>query len=786
MAEDTATSLPHALTLWYLQPATDWESEALPIGNGRLGAMAFGGVATEHLQLNEKTLWTGGPGAVEDGHPYAYGLWERQRAGALQEVRDHLAAHGSAEPAWLAEKLGQRDWAFGAYQPFGDVYIDVHDAGVSADNYRRSLDLTTAIARVDYDIDGIHYSREHLASYPDGVIASRLEASQAGKLSLTVRFESPNRHARVHVNDGRITIRGSLPDNGLRYEGQLLVVAEDGSLLDGEDSVTVREARAATLLLCLGTDYAERYPSYRGKKPHRKVSRRINAAAAQPYSALRTGHVTDYAGQFGRVRLDIGAPPHTTLPTDELLAGYDGTGPDARALESLYFQYGRYLLLASSRPGSLPANLQGVWNASPTPPWSSDYHVNINLQMNYWPAETTNLAESVTPLVDFIDALRPAGRDAAKQLDGASGWIVGNQTNVWGFAGVRDHPTSFWFPEAAAWLCRHLWEHYEFGGEVDFLRTKAFPIMAEAALFWLDFLVPDVNDDLLVVSPSYSPEHGPVTAGASMAQQVVADLFAHTIAASEVLGEDPAFRRRLATALRRLDPGLRIGGWGQLQEWKADVDDATDDHRHVSHLYALHPGGRISPGKTPELAQAAMATLRARGDGGTGWSKAWKINFWARLHDGDHAHRMLRELLRHSTLSNLWDTHPPFQIDGNFGATAGMAEMLLQSRWDGENRATLHILPALPTSWRQGTVTGLRGRGAVIVDIAWAGGLPTRIHFSSPGRDVKLRLVSTLFANGRYVLIQCATGDLVDHHRSGTLVTMQARTGERYEVVATG
>ncbi|WP_020574115.1 glycosyl hydrolase family 95 catalytic domain-containing protein [Actinopolymorpha alba] len=768
--------------MWYDEPASDWEREALPIGNGRLGAMVFGGVASERLQLNEKSLWTGGPGSVEDGHAYGYGLWETPRPGALQRVRDELTERSHAEPDWLASQLGQPDWGFGAYQPFGDLYIDLHDAGVAPSHYRRSLDLAEGIARVEYTIDGVRYLREHFASHPAGVIATRLTASKAAKLSLTVRFTSPHDHAHVHVHNGRIMVRGALPDNGLIYEGQILVIAENGTLHDGEETVTVREAQAVTILLSAGTDYADRYPRYRGKDPHRRITRQVNTAASQTYAALRASHVTDHGSLFHRVRLDLGQPATLTMPTGELLDRYDGAGPDSRALEVLHFQYGRYLLVASSRPGSLPANLQGVWNASTAPPWSSDYHVNINLQMNYWPAHLTNLAETTEPLFDFIDAQRLPGREAAQQICGVRGWVVHNQTNIWGFNGVRDYPKSFWFPEAAAWLCRHLWEHYEFEGDLDFLREKAYPVMAEAARFWLDFLVTDPSDGQLVVSPSYSPEHGLVTAGAAMSQQLVWDLLANTLAANQLLGDDPGLRQELVDTLARLDPGLRVGSWGQLQEWKVDLDDPVDEHRHVSHLYALHPGAQLSPLTETKLTDAVKVTLRARGDGGTGWSKAWKINFWARLLDGDHAYLMLRELLHHSTLPNLWDTHPPFQIDGNFGATAGIAEMLVQSRL-ADGLATIHVLPALPTAWESGSVIGLRARGGVTVDVSWAAGHARQVYLTAH-HDQRVRVKCGVFDRGAYKLLDAETGELVDHHCDGDEVAFLLREGRHYEALA--
>nr|WP_192756684.1 glycoside hydrolase N-terminal domain-containing protein [Actinopolymorpha pittospori] len=769
--------------MWYDAPASDWEREALPIGNGTLAASVFGGVASERLLLNEKTLWTGGPGAFEGGRAYRYGLWDYPRTGVLDDVRRRIAAGEHLAPEWLAERLGQYDTAFGAYQPFGELHFDLHDPGSAPKGYRRELSLSEGVARVDYHLDGTHFSREHIASHPAGVIATRFQASEPRKLSLTVRFRTPHPDPRVHVHNGRITVRGTLPDNGLTYEGQVLVIAEDGFLYDGEDTVSVRDAYAATVIFCAGTDYSPSYPHYRGRDPHRPLTRRVNAAAAQPYAHLRAAHIADHAGLMGRVHLDIGQPASLALPTDELLARYDGVGPDSRALEAMFFQYGRYLLIASSRPGSLPANLQGIWNASTTPPWSSDYHVNINLQMNYWPAEPTHLAETVGPLVDYIEAMVPPGREAARTICGVDGWVVQNQTNIWGFNGVRQYATSFWFPEAAAWLCRHLWEHYEFSGDVGYLRERAYPVMVEAVRFWLDFLVEDPADGTLVVSPSYSPEHGPVTAAAAMSQQIVWDLLSNTIAASVVLDDDPRLRQRMVDTRERLDPGLRIGSWGQLQEWKADLDDTTDDHRHVSHLYALHPGAQVSPLDTPELAKAAQVSLRARGDGGTGWSKAWKINFWARLHDGDHAHLMLQELLRHSTLPNLWDTHPPFQIDGNFGATAGIAELLVQSRLDG-GVASIHVLPALPAVWAGGQVAGLRARGDVTLDITWADTHAIRIDLV-PGRTGVLRVTGDLFATP-YALLDQSTSEPVEHTRcdSDDTIAFTAQAGHHYRASA--
>jgi alpha-L-fucosidase 2 len=500
-------------------------------------------------------------------------------------------------------------------------------------------------------------------------------------------------------------------------------------------------------ILAARTNYAMRYPDYRSSSgdPARRVAADTAGAARLQHPVLSRRHADDYQALFGRVELDLGAKLPKTSGTDKLRVNY-GNGDVAvdRALEQLYFQYGRYLLIASSREGALPANLQGVWNDKASPPWNSDYHVNINLQMNYWPAESANLAETAGPLFDFVDHLVTPGKLAAQRYFGAPGWTMFLNTNAWGYVGPIDWPTAFWQPEASAWLALHYYEHYLFGRDEAFLKSRAWPVMRGAAEFWLAALTTDPRDGKLVVSPSYSPEHGPFTAGAAMSQQIVAELFTNTANVARSMG-DKAFEQRLREALTKLDTGLRVGKWGQLQEWKSDLDDPKNDHRHVSHLFALHPGRSIDPAKTPELAAAARKSLDARGDASTGWSRAWKINFWARLRDGDRAHKLLEGLLRDSTLPNLWDTHPPFQIDGNFGATAGMIEMLLQSQ-----NGTIEILPALPNAWVRGSVRGLRARGDVTVDFEWDSCGPRSVNLL-PGRDGPIALQSKIFT-GQYRL----------------------------------
>ncbi|WP_438493449.1 glycosyl hydrolase family 95 catalytic domain-containing protein [Streptomyces asiaticus] len=773
-----AAADPH--TLWYAKPAADWEKEALPIGNGAMGAMVSGGVGEEKLQFNEKTLWTGGPGSAG----YNFGNWNSPRPTAIQEVVDTINTQGKADPSWVAGKLGQDRTGFGAYQTFGDLNLEMAGGEPSYTNYRRSLDVRNAVAGVRYDAGGATFDREYFASYPDKVIAGRLGANQSGKVSFTLGYSSPRSDFTATANGGRLTIRGKLADNGLVFESQIQVKAQGGTVTGGDGQVKVTGADSATFVMSAGTNYAQRYPSYRGNDPHETVSKAVDAAAATSYDGLKSAHVADHRGLFDRAKLDIGQSM-PDKPTDQLRAEYsDGASAQDRALEALFYQYGRYLLMASSRPGSLPANLQGVWNDSTSPPWSADYHTNINVQMNYWPAAQANLAETAEPFTAFVEDLRNAGTKSATDMFGSPGWVVQNETTPYGYTGVHNAATSFWFPETNGWLASQVYDQYLFSKDTAFLRDRAYPLLKGAAQFWLKNLRTDPKDGKLVVTPTLSPEHGEFTSGDSMAQQIVWGMLTDTLAAAKELNVDSSFQSDLKTTLDKLDPGLRVGSWGQLQEWKADVDSPTDDHRHISHLYALHPGRQISPEATPKFADAAKVSLNARGDGGTGfespgWSRAWKTNFWARLLDGDHAHTLLSEQLKSNTHCNLFDFHPlgdgsVFQIDGNLGATSGMTEMLLQSQ-DGDIRP----LPALPGAWKSGSFSGLKARGNVTVGASWKENGAAEFTFA-PAKDGSIAVRSPMFL-GPFNVTDTTTGESITPTRDGPRITFEGKAGHVYQ-----
>ncbi|REE69734.1 S-layer family protein [Paenibacillus taihuensis] len=777
-----AAAPEHAMSLWYQKPADDWETQALPIGNGYMGAMIFGGVDEEHIQFNEESLWTGGPrsksGQGKDGN----------RPGAashLADVQAKLAVGDEEGARAIAEQYltgTLEDYPeFGNYQSFGDIYIDnVLPSSVTVQDYRRELDLEDGMARVTYKQGSVTYKREYFMSYPDHVMAMRLTSSQPNRLNFSIGMTSPqavNKPA-ITSNDHTITMTGKLYDNNMAYESQLLVQNDDGIVSAGAaGKLTVANATSVTILMSAATDYANHYPDYQGTDPHPKVSGYVTAAAARTYEQLRAVHLADYRELFGRVSLNIDNET-ATVPTDVLLNQYRSERNGA--LEALFFQYGRYLLIASSRPGSLPANLQGKWNNSLIPPWGADYHANINLEMNYWPSEVTNLSETAEPYVAYLDSLREPGNVMAKTYYGitGAGWTVHTMSNIFGYTAPGwDIATWGWHSVGGAFLSLQLWEKYRFTRNVEALRDQLYPIMKEAAEFWTKTLIAD-TDGTLVSSPSYSPEHGPLTVGTSYEQELIWQLFTDVIQASEVLGVDPDLRSELMDKRSRLSMP-KVGQYGQLQEWKQDIDDPTDQHRHISHLVGLYPGNLINQDTTPELFNAAKVTLTERGDEATGWSRANKLNLWARALDGNHALTILKGQLAGSTYTNLFDICPPFQIDGNFGATAGIAEMLLQSQ-----TGTIDLLPAIPDAWYTGEVKGLVARGAFDVNMKWKGKVLTNASITSlEGNDVLLSN-GIFLSPDKLAVTNAADGTPVAYVLDGNTISFPTEAGQTYEIVS--
>ncbi len=766
-------------------PDQEWESQSLPIGNGSIGANIMGSLEAERITFNEKTLWRGGPN-TEGGAEYYWNV-NKQSAHLLDDIRQAFIDGDDEKAARLTrenfnstasyEYYGEKPFRFGNFTTMGEFYIETGHSMVGLGDYKRVLSLDSALAVVQYTKDDINFERKYFVSYPANTLVMKFSADKPGMQNLVFSY-APN-----PVSEGKLEAEGNdalawkarLDNNSMQYTLRIKAVAEGGKQIIRDGKIYIDGADEVVFYVTADTDYKINFDpdfkdpkTYVGVNPDSTTYEWMKSAVAKGYDTLFKEHYADYSSLFNRVKLDINPnapatleyPGVASLPTPQRLKSYRTGKPDY-GLEELYFQFGRYLLIASSRPGNLPANLQGMWHNNVDGPWRVDYHNNINLQMNYWPACATNLDECVLPLVDFIKTLVKPGEVSAKAYFGARGWTAAISGNIFGFTAPLISQDMSWNfnPMAGPWLATHVWDYYDYTRDKDFLKNSGYEIIKSSALFTMDYLWKR-EDGSYTAAPSTSPEHGPIDQGATFVHAVVREILLDAIKAAEVLKTDKQLRREWQSVLDNLVP-YQTGRYGQLMEWSKDIDDPKDQHRHVNHLFGLHPGHTISPVTTPELAEASKVVLVHRGDGATGWSMGWKLNQWARLHDGNHAYTLFGNLLKNGTLDNLWDTHAPFQIDGNFGGTAGITEMLMQS-----HMGFIHILPALPDAWSEGEVKGICAKGGFDVNITWKDCTPTEIIIKSKnGERCNLRYGDSTLSFGTkkgktYKVVLTAKGKL--------------------------